>query len=157
MTDYRYSLTRAACQIRPTSGDILFVMLNPSTADEHHDDPTIRRCTGFALREGAARFHVVNLYAMRATKPADLFAAEPDERVGPLNDGIIRSWATGIHLKQGKVIAAWGAQPKAAERIKSVRELLGGIPLYALGVTKDGHPRHPLYVRGDQPLVEFAQ
>lgn len=120
----------------------VFVMLNPSTADGTQDDPTIRRCMGFARRWGMGGITVVNLYAYRATKPADLWLA--DDPVGPLNDYHITTQTEQAEV----VVAAWGANAKP-ERVEKVLALRGMEKLTALDLTKDGHPRHPLYLRAD--------
>ncbi len=129
----------------------VFVMLNPSTADAEKDDPTVRRCIGFAGSWGCGGLVVVNLFAFRATDPADLAkAAAP---IGPDNDQYVRDAA-----REGSpVVAAWGAHAPAAGRAAVVRYVLdqAGVPLKALGFTKEGFPRHPLYVRGDAPLIDY--
>lgn len=143
---YRYRLTRRWGD-GPTCG---FIMLNPSTADAEADDPTIRRCTSFAKREGCGGLVVVNLYAFRATKPADLWALDPTERVGGPQAKIEFHRA----IREAEImIAAWGADTKQAERWIVQRY---GPHLQCLGKTKEGHPRHPLYVRGDTPLVPLT-
>lgn len=146
---YRYSLTREWGE-GPTA---VFIMLNPSTADAALDDPTIRRCISFAKREGCGGLRVENLYAYRATKPDDMFALG-DEAVGE-TDTFIRDAAVNT---TGPVIAAWGADPRASERQLEVDQMLCmlGIDLVCLGKTKSGAPRHPLYVKGDAPLIEFS-
>lgn len=149
---YRYRLERP---LDPAGrGPIVFVMLNPSTADAELDDPTIRRCRGFANREAATRLVVVNLFAYRATKPADLeLAADP---VGPLNDAHLLA-ALDETRAGGRVVAAWGAQPRARAHGLAFRAMAAdlGVELYALGLTADGSPRHPLYVRGNAKPVPF--
>lgn len=133
---YRYRLDRRWGD-GPTLG---FIMLNPSTADAEIDDATIRRCMGFARREGCGGIQVVNLFAYRATDPAHLLTvADP---IGPENDLYVRS------LK-GPVVAAWGAHPMA-------RKGFFGRHLLCLGKTKDGYPRHPLYVHRDAPLIDYS-
>ena len=147
---YRYRLARRWSD-RPA---LTFVMLNPSTADAAVDDPTIRRCIGFARREEAGGIVVVNLYGYRATDP-DLLRCVKDP-FGPGND-----LALGEALSQAalsRVVCAWGADGR----------LRGGVPpfiamarhsgacLVALGFTRDGHPKHPLYVSADQPFIEFT-
>ncbi len=146
---YRYLLTRE----RAAGPGLVFIMLNPSTADDRIDDPTIRRCIRFAAREDAGRLVVVNLFALRATDPREL-ARDPDP-VGPRNDEFLL-----IHCTPGvRVVAAWGAHPFAAARATTVTRMVtnAGASLECLGVTKDGHPRHPLYVRGDAPLVPYPR
>lgn len=139
---YRYTLGRRWAS--PGGPDVaVFVMLNPSTADAEVDDPTIRRCIGFAKALGCGGLHVVNLYAFRATKPADMFAvADP---VGPDNDRILTESAVAARNDGRPLIAAWGANAKP-ERVRHVLSLPGFDALTALGVTKDGAPRHPLYL-----------
>ena len=138
---YRYGLYRSWGW-----GDHLrFVMLNPSTADGEVDDPTIRRCMGFAWSLGFDGLSVFNLYAFRATKPADLWRAE-EPTGGQRNDDLLREL-----LRQAKavpVIAAWGVNAKP-ERVDWLMSLRGSEHVKALGVTKSGAPRHPLYLRAD--------
>lgn len=145
---YRYELTRTwGAEPQAT-----FVMLNPSTADADVDDPTIRRCIGFAKSWGCGGLVVVNLYALRATDPADLWRA--DDPVGPDNDAHL---ALALYLaarSSGPVVAAWGAhaRPDRVELFADVAASLG-VPLLALKVTKAGAPGHPLYLRADaEPL-----
>lgn len=132
---------------------VLFMMLNPSTADAEQDDPTIRRCIGFAKRLGYERLLVWNLYAYRATDPRDLDAV--DDPIGPENF----DYHCRLVAQANLIIAAWGAKPargKFTNREKIMRwGPLYELPVYALGLTKDGHPRHPLYVRADAELVRW--
>jgi hypothetical protein len=135
---YRYRLTR----VWSYGGQMLNVIgLNPSTADETVDDPTIRRCIAFAKSWGYIGLSMTNLCAFRATKPVDLWkAAEP---AGPDNDTWLRQEAEAA----GMVLAAWGANIMAHDAgIRTVRYVLRGIPLRCLGLTQSGAPRHPLYV-----------
>ena len=129
-------------------------MLNPSTADADQDDPTIRRCIGFARREGCGGIAVVNLFAWRATDPDELPILD-DEKVGPDNAFYVANIAAGR-----RVVIAWGAH-FAAHPFATLRmlELLYRVSagVYCLGLTKDGKPRHPLYVRGDAPLVPILE
>ena len=145
---YRYNLWR-----KWGSGQICtFVMLNPSTADASVDDPTIRRCRNFAKREGCDALLVVNLFAFRATNPKDMFAAI--DPVGPDNDAHIRDAVRVAHCHDWPVIAAWGANRKARARAAEVMAMIG--QLKALAITKEGAPQHPLYVKGDAPLVGYG-
>ena len=143
---YRYLLTRDLLTISDT-GPVVFVMLNPSTADATEDDPTIRRCIGFAEGWGCDRLIVANLYAYRATKPADLWTA--DDPVGPENDQILKN----LLINHPKIVCAWGANAKD-QRVAEFVELanLYGRMLLCLGRTKAGAPRHPLYLRADSSL-----
>jgi hypothetical protein len=138
--EYRYTLTRVWDPALPM---ITFVLLNPSTADAVQLDPTLRRCVGFAKREGYGGMLIRNLYAFRTKDPKVMMAAT--DPVGPENDRML----AGV---TGTVVAGWGTNADPAR----VTRALALLPrLHALGVTKNGHPRHPLYVRGDAPLIEW--
>ncbi len=158
MTAYRYTLQRHTGLLEGR-GCGLFVMLNPSTADATVDDPTIRRCSGFSRREGWAGFKVVNLYAARATDPAEL--AKVADPVGPENYKVLVDHVLGAG--EMPVVAAWGAtEPPAVHHVREVfRRLVVAlgptvVEWWCLGVTTSGAPRHPLYVRKDQPLVRWV-
>jgi hypothetical protein len=141
---YRYSLTREWDAALPR---VCFCMLNPSTADALRDDPTIRRCIGFARSWGYGSLEVINLFAYRATSPGELRAA--DDPVGPQNDWHIGQAAGRASL----IIVAWGAHGSFLARDVPVAERLAGA--LCLGMTRTGYPRHPLYVRGDTRPVAF--
>ncbi len=135
---YRYGLVRR--WDRDNASVATFIMLNPSTADATNDDPTIRRCIAFARRWGMGGLHVLNLYAYRASKPADLWQAE--DPVGPENDRHLTDhMATlGPHLP---VVAAWGNNARQ-DRIDHLMALPGARWLKCLGTTGSGAPKHPL-------------
>lgn len=139
---FRYHLSR---QWDDTLKPLPFIMLNPSTADAHEDDPTIRKCIGFANRLGFGGIEVFNLYAFRATQPKDLRAH--GYLVGDENDSIItgRLQELGM-LDGGYVICAWGANARNLSRPKSVIShlSLAGVRLRALRLLADGTPEHPL-------------
>jgi hypothetical protein len=143
---YRYSLTRDWGQTTYACNRVAFIGLNPSTADAAEDDPTIRRCIRYAQDWGYSGLLMVNLYAYRATDPRDL-AEAPDPVGNPHNDRAIQNLAPTCDL----FIAAWGATdaPWRNERAAAVCRLLDGYFLHSLGVTREGHPRHPLYLRAD--------
>jgi len=125
-------------------------MLNPSTADERTDDPTIRRCLGFAKDWGHVALTVVNLYTLRATRPADLFASRI--RLGADDDRVLLEHARSADF----VLVAWGAHGARDGRGDDVMAILAGarLTVHALGLTKNGQPRHPLYARrAARPLV----
>jgi len=130
---YRYELWR-----RWDKGpELVWILLNPSKADAVEDDPTVRKCIGFSHRWGYAGIRVVNLFAYRATSPADLFAAE--DPIGPENDKVIR-----LRCKWD-CIAAWGNQGVFLDRASQVMQMLRG-RLCCIGITNKGQPRHPARV-----------
>jgi len=128
-------------------------MLNPSTAGATRDDATIRRCRGFAEREGCGSFEVVNLFALVSTDPSGLLA--DSDPVGFACDQVIVAACTGRDDRT--VVVAWGANaghPRLRPRALQVLELLDGhqVPCRVLGITADGHPAHPLRLRRNAPL-----
>lgn len=144
---YRYRLSRHWDAALPLCA---FVMLNPSTADGTRDDPTIRRCVGFARAWGCGGLVVVNLFAFRSPRPSDL-AIVPDP-VGPENDTHVLDVCQDAAI----VVAAWGAEPVARDRAEHVVQLLAGVRLECLGKTKGGFPRHPLYVPTTAERIAFT-
>jgi len=127
----------------------LWIGLNPSTADENQLDPTLTRIRGFTQREGADGFWMGNLFGLRTPYPKEMMSA-PDP-VGPENDAALLEAAGQCE----RIVAAWGTVGAFQDRAQAVVKLLAGFDLWCLGTTKDGHPRHPLYVRADQPLVRW--
>ena len=147
---YRYRLERR-WDAGPTA---CFIMLNPSTADANHDDPTIRRCIGFAKREGCGGLVVVNLFSYRATDPRALLE-DRNPLGGPEHE---REFHRAITKADGPVIAAWGSW--SSKRFPNPGHWTAqryGDRLLCLGKTKDGRPRHPLYVKADAPLIALHQ
>jgi hypothetical protein len=139
---YRYALTR----IWGTGPRVLFVMLNPSTATEVQNDPTVERCERRARALGYGGFRVCNIFAWRDTDPRAMRAAA--DPVGPANDAAIRDgtlWADAI-------VCAWGTHGAHLDRGRQVETLLRatGRTLTHLGLSKDGHPKHPLYIAYSQ-------
>lgn len=151
---HRYTLTRALTPPMLSAGRTLrrclFVMLNPSTATDTVDDPTIRRCSRFAASWGFDRLMVVNLFSLRSTDPRALYVDETAEG-DPENLTTILTVARDAHL----IVCAWGAHGSLRGRAEAVaRELrAAGRQLHVLKLTKDGRPGHPLYLRSD--LVPF--
>ena len=145
---YRYSLWREWSAYHPR---IVFILLNPSTANEERNDPTIRRCIGFARAWKFGSVEVVNLFAHRATDARELLKI--DDPVGVEND---------LFLKQAvercsTVVVGWGSKGSLLGRDRKVLSLLADKKdVFCLGITKDGQPRHPLYVKGDTILVPFC-
>jgi hypothetical protein len=126
---------------------MLYVMLNPSTADASLDDPTIRRCIGFAKALGFGGLEVVNLFAWRSTSPDAMFgvARGGQDIVGPDCDTTILDAARGA----GLVVAAWGADHRASERASAVLAMISNVAdVHCLGRSGSGAPRHPLYLPG---------
>ncbi len=121
--------------------------LNPSTADAVANDPTIRRCIGFARDNGFGSLIVTNLFAYRATAPKDLFQAK--DPIGPDND----HWLSTSAQHADQVLFAWGNHGKDGDRDHEVLALIS--EGYCLGLTKLGAPRHPLYVRKEQAFIPF--
>ena len=154
MSDYRYLLDRTWSASAAVER-VLWVMLNPSSADGHRDDPTIRRCVGFSARYGAAALTVVNLYALRSAVPAALWA-HPDP-VGPDNDEQLHHVLRAAAMEGWPVVCAWGVHGRS-DRTRVVTDLIrtaGCTPL-VLGLTSGGQPRHPLYVPGRNVPVPWA-
>lgn len=143
---YRWSLDRTWAD--GNGQTVCFVMLNPSTADHRVDDPTIRRCMGFARDWDYSRLVVRNLFAVRATNPKDLLRLECPTG-GWSGDRAIQAAA-----RCDLVVAAWGAFVPF-DRLRRARELLSGVRLVCLGETKNGSPRHPLYIAQATPLAAF--
>jgi hypothetical protein len=144
---YRYKLTRRWADGPPMT----WVMLNPSTADALADDATIRRCTGFARREGCGAIIVVNLFGYRATDPNEL--TRTIDPIGSGNAlelgkaaGNARAWGTPL-------VVAWGNPPRFARRWASdaARNLADTTTLLCLGTTQAGQPRHPVRLAADTP------
>lgn len=144
---WRYSLTRKAAP--DGVGTVAFIGLNPSTADERLDDPTIRRCIRFARDWNFARLKMLNLYAYRDRHPQGL-AGIPDP-VGPENDRIISK----VIAQSSLVVCAWGAWGGISqERVEQVVNMI--VAPHCLGVTQSGAPRHPLYMRADTLPQPYA-
>lgn len=144
---YRYVLTRTWTD---GEGTVVFIMLNPSTATEAENDPSVRRCIGYARRWGFKKLVVVNLFALRSTDPKELYRT-----IGPVgpgnNDAIQRQCGYAT-----KVVCAWGVHGDHMKRGIEVLKLLdnAGITLETLAETKEGIPKHPLYLKGD--LVPYT-
>ena len=143
---YRYLLWRTWAPYGPRAG---FILLNPSTAGEADDDPTVRRCAAYARAWGCAGMEIANLFAFRATSPAQLRLAPAP--IGPRNDDEI----LGMAARVGPLCAGWGNGGTFRGRASALMELLTGRALSCLGETVAGAPRHPLYARRDAPLRPY--
>ena len=142
---YRYALWR---DWDDGHGQLLFVGLNPSTADARVDDPTVRRCIRFAQTWGYRSVALGNLFALRSPSPRLLRGA--DDPVGPEND----VWLDALVGAADRVVAAWGTRGSLRDRDREVLPRLGSPG--ALGVTGGGHPRHPLYLRRDVRIQPYS-
>lgn len=151
---YRYRLTRRWAD-RGAAGDgLLWVMLNPSTADADRNDATLRRCLGFSRDWGFASLTVVNLYALISTDPAGLWKAE--DPVGPDNDAMIALAAQEAQA----IVVAWGNNAPHPGRTRTVIDILRANSFYAqrlhcLGKTAEDHPRHPVRLPAATPMEVF--
>ncbi len=136
---YRYSLTRTWDAM---GARVNFLMLNPSTATEVQNDPTVERCERRARALGFGSFRVTNIFAFRATDPQVMRDAY--DPIGPENDTAILE---AVHWA-GRVICAWGIHGAHLQRGPEVFHMLKNreVPLFHLGLSKAGHPRHPLYI-----------
>lgn len=144
---YRYALGRRFSMLSDRL--LVFIGLNPSTANENQDDPTIRRCVGFAKREGCGGIVMLNLFAYISSDPAEMM--RQSDPVGPDNDRIIKSFDGLGHT----FVACWGHWD-FADRSAAVMKLISQ-PMFCLGVTKDGKPKHPLYLPADARLIMIEE
>ena len=147
---YRYLLRRSWDHAKPR---LLWVMLNPSTADAEVDDATIRSCTRLCRSWGYGSFEVVNLFGYRATDPAELAkAADP---VGPRNDIVAEAAIERCDV----AVCAWGAHPMARTRARDMASLIRSArpAAYCLGTTKAGAPKHPLYIKTGTDLTMWSR
>ena len=135
---YRYILWRIWDESRPL---VMFIGLNPSTADETKNDPTINRCINYSKSWGYGGLYMTNLFAFRATKPVDMKKAK--DAIGPDND----KWLVKIAQKADIVIAAWGNHGRYLNRSETVVKMLSN--LYYLKLNQSGEPAHPLYLKAD--------
>jgi hypothetical protein len=155
---YRYRLERQWAMRDAWGGNLscVFIMLNPSTADGGNDDPTIRRCVGFAQAFGYRSLQVVNLFAYRATNPKELLSlSHNDNPVGFQNQEAVEDACNSQDC--GMIIAAWGSHGGHMGQDETVLGWIRHNPLVrALGLTKEGHPRHPLYLMRNSTPFHFS-
>lgn len=133
---------------------LTYIMLNPSTADHQKDDPTIRKCIHYAKQAKFNGFNVVNLFDYRATDPQNL------RKAGYPVSGHNAAAVEIAMLNSDVVVCAWGAHANRPE-VRLAADVVVDfsrrrrLQLYCLGLTKDGHPRHPLMLRNDQPILPW--
>ncbi|MEL7071915.1 MAG: DUF1643 domain-containing protein [Cyanobacteria bacterium J06581_3] len=147
--DYRYRLGR---RWQSDGAEVAFVMLNPSRADEAIDDPTLRACIQFAQRWQYASLSVVNLFGYRTPHPAELKQAT--DPIGPENDAYVLQAVE----QADKVVLAWGNHGVWMGRDHAILQQLSPYAhkLVCLQQNKGGQPRHPLYVKREQPITPFV-
>jgi hypothetical protein len=143
---FRYSLSRVW---NPKLPKVMFVGLNPSTADEQKDDPTVRRCITFAQKWSFGGLVLVNLFAYRSTDPEGLL--EVDDPIGTENDTHILANARAV----GRIVLIWGTKGTLLDRDQHVITFFPDA--HCLGFTKDGHPKHPLYLVGNTRMRPFTR
>lgn len=148
---YRYSLSRIWDDSKPS---VMFIMLNPSTADSDVDDPTIRRCIGFAKSWGYGGIYVGNLFAYRSTDPKKLFNS--DNPIGHHN----KNWLDTMSIGCEKVVCAWGNSgivKRLGDKFGTEYKPLKGIDnLYYIDLCNDGTPKHPLYLKSNLELKKYS-
>ncbi len=148
---YRYLLRRRIGVQRTTC---LFIMLNPSTADEVKNDPTVARCIKYARRWGFGRLEVCNIFAYRATDPKELYRLLEPIAIGPENHIYIQEAV----VRADRVVCAWGNHGELYERGIEIRNTimrLNKFP-FAFKITNKGQPIHPLYQKADAPLITWT-
>lgn len=143
---YRYDLWRVWDERKPV---IAFIGLNPSTADETKDDPTIRRCIGYAMSWGYGCLHMLNIFAFRSTDPKGLRTIS--DPVGPENNTFIKE----LTSLSGMVIVAWGSHGKYLDRGYRVADMIKDPK--CLKINKDGEPSHPLYLKKSLMPVAYTR
>jgi hypothetical protein len=143
--EYRYALWRVWDDSKPY---VMFIGLNPSTADETQDDPTIRRCIGYSKGWGFGGLCMVNLFAFRATEPANMMSA--NSPIGSKNDVWIQQFANDA----GLIVAAWGNDGTFMGRSKLVLDMIPD--LMCLKINKTGEPAHPLYQPGSAQPKKYG-
>jgi hypothetical protein len=143
---YRYTLWR---EWDSSKGSCVFICLNPSTADETEDDPTLRRCVNFAKDWGYGKCVIINLFAYRTTNPDEL--KKQDKPVGYKNNYHIKTESANAEM----IVAAWGNLGSFLKRDEQVQKLLKDIPLKCFKVTLKGQPAHPLYQPKNISLIDY--
>jgi hypothetical protein len=149
---YRYTLIRRFGKKSATKKErIAFIGLNPSTATERVNDPTVRRCIGYAQQWGYREFIMLNAFGLRSTDPKGLLKVDDPNGLG--NDEAIQTWVK----KSSVVVCCWGVHARLNDRHQELVHYLyqWGIRPQCLGVTQAGFPRHPLYLRKDAMLVDL--
>lgn len=156
--EHRYTLLRSTGLMAPKPSPIFWVMLNPSTADEETNDPTIRRVIDFSSTFGFSIAIVLNLFAFRATDPKTMKQA--DDPIGPENDFWLTTALEYCRKTNSPLVCAWGVHGAFRQRQWQVAVMAEkhqqSDPLSCLGRTADGSPRHPLYVKKTKQLETWV-
>ncbi len=161
---YRYTLWREwDCDLLTGCADdlahageyLMVIGLNPSTADETNDDPTIRRCIGFAKSWGYGALCMTNLFAFRATDPEVMKRTlAPEGETIDSNTSRNCQWLLETAKGAGMILAAWGKHGRHRDRAAAVVRMLDLYPIHALTLNADGSPKHPLYVAANtKPIL----
>jgi len=146
---WRYDLWRIW---DPSLQRVAFIGLNPSTADETKNDPTVKRCINYAKKWGYGGMHMLNIFGYRATDPKDMKAFS--EPIGPDNSSAICTIARECEL----VICCWGTHGGYLGRGREVLYMLNNfMDVHCLAVTKDGYPNHPLYLKSELNPIPYCQ
>ena len=150
---YRYYLTRI-WSLDSDRGSIVWIALNPSTADAVKNDPTVTRMMNFSRAWGYGGMWLLNIFALRSTDPGGLRPVS--DPIGPENDYWIKTVAGHESLD---VVCAWGVHGEYLNRGDEVRAMLAdrGKPLSVLGLTKHGYPKHPLYLSSSTPMQTWTR
>lgn len=139
----------------------VFIMLNPSIADAHANDPTIKRCIGFARRLGYGGFYVVNLFSRISTDPNELRILHSGCLNSPLAVHYVDDAFRYAKAKNAHIICGWGSHSILKDKLRTLAIAATAeahdVRLYCLGINKDGNPKHPLYVKGDEPLKRWPK
>ena len=143
---HRYNLWR---RWQDSCDYVLFIGLNPSTADEYDDDRTINRCRQFTAHWGYGAFYMANLFALCSKKPA-IMLADPHP-IGCDNNRHLQQLSCQASL----IVCAWGNPGRHQGRDIEVINLLDDYPLQCLDINQTGTPKHPLYAKGDTPLKPY--
>lgn len=145
---WRYALYRGWDYFNILRGNVAFIGLNPSTADETKDDPTVRRCVNYAKVWGYGGMLMLNIFAFRATDPKEMKASL--DPIGPENEKFLRLY----HELAALTVACWGTHGAYLSRGAEVVNMLDHLACF--GITKAGHPKHPLYLRADLTPQSFT-
>jgi hypothetical protein len=150
---YRYDLYRRIRLTKASRGAVAFVLLNPSTADAKREDPTVRRCLGYAASWGYEHVRVLNIFALRSTDPDALYHCT--DPIGPDNDAALTRQCALTAAE--RVIFAWGAhgvwRGRGDDVTRKIAIVRASAQCFEFGATKDGQPMHPLYLPADRRLV----